>query len=70
LKLSDAKSLLFEFDGLGISGGSIDCVRFDAQNATLHVPCFELSGAVYWIDLKIVQSAPVILQLERFGPKE
>ena len=70
LKLSDAKSLLFELGGFGMSGGSSNCARFDAQIATIHVPCLELAGTAYWIDLKIVQSAPVNLQLERFGPKE
>ena len=46
---------------------SSQCATFDFFTNKFHVPCFQGSGATYWLDFKLVNQNPVQLELTKFG---
>ncbi len=42
------------------------CATFDFFTNTLHIPCLDL-GISYWLDLKLINTEPVQLELTDFG---
>ena len=45
------------------------CATFNLFTNTLHVPCLEM-GTSYWLDLKLINTEPVQLELTGFGENQ
>ncbi len=43
------------------------CATFNDSNSTLHIPCFSFGAATYWLDLRLISTSPVHLELTDFG---
>ncbi len=48
------------------TGSSGECATFNMFTNTLHVPCLDM-GTIYWLDLSMTGSDPVMLELIGFG---
>ena len=48
-------------------GAGGDCAFFDFSGNSLRVPCFYLDGGSFWLDLKIISTSPVRLELSGYG---
>lgn len=46
------------------SASANECAAYDTASATLHIPCLNLSGASYWLDLQLAGS---VLELKSYG---
>ncbi|MEW6571870.1 MAG: hypothetical protein AB1390_12000, partial [Nitrospirota bacterium] len=49
------------------SSASDLCASFDFAANTLHVPCFNLDGTSFWLDLGLVSSDSIMLGIKNFG---
>lgn len=56
----------FGDNGAPAASGSV-CSTFDAYASTLHIPCVDLAGTHYWVDLGIDTWTPLLLGLRNFG---
>ena len=56
--------------GLNVEGERDNCATFNLFENRLHIPCFEIGDKTYWVDLKLIESHPVRLQLSNFGENE
>jgi len=54
----------------GLEGERDNCATFNLFENKLHIPCFEIGDKTYWLDLKLIESHPVRLQLSNFGENE
>ncbi len=46
------------------------CATLDVLNGVLHIPCFQLEPASYWVDLSFASISPLQLGLSDLGPIE
>ena len=46
------------------------CATLDLLNGVLHIPCFQMELASYWVDLSFASLSPLQLGLSDFGPVE
>ena len=43
------------------------CATFNSDNNTLHIPCLDFGTSDYWLDLRLISTSPVQLELSGFG---
>jgi uncharacterized secreted protein with C-terminal beta-propeller domain len=44
-------------------------IAYDSDKETLHVPCVNYSDTTYWVDFRVLQRTPFIMELKDFGVK-
>jgi len=55
------------FGDNGALGNASQCASFDFFSGTFHIPCFNLEGTTYWLDLSLISYDPIQLQLKNYG---
>ena len=59
---------LSAWEPAGIKIASRGCeVAYDSNQETVHVPCLNYSDTTYWVDFKVQQEVPFIIELIDFG---
>lgn len=51
------------------SAGTTQCASYDFFTATIHMPCFNLYGTNYWLDMGTYSSDPLLFELTNYGLK-
>jgi hypothetical protein len=60
--------LMLEKVGLGsVPGSSPECATADLSSSVVHLPCLELGGTNWWLDLQALSFEPIVFTLKNYG---